>query len=119
MKTATALHAGQGPGISQSYQLGEMAGVEQVTLTTQQIPVHNHPLLATNQGGVNLPTGALLGIPNGGPAGTNIYGSDAPLQALAPQAVTPSGGSQPHENMAPYLAISFIISLYGVFPQQN
>ena len=113
------IHAGQGPGISQNYQLGEMAGVEQVTLTTQQIPVHNHPLLATNQGGVSLPTGALLGTPNGGPAGTNVYGSDVPLQALAPQAVTPAGGSQPHENMAPYLAISFIISLFGVYPSQN
>jgi microcystin-dependent protein len=113
------MHQGQGPSISQNYQIGEAAGVEQVTLTTQQIPVHSHTPLASNQGPVNSPQGALLGIPNGGPVGTNIYGTDLPLQPLAPSTLAGVGGSQPHENMQPYLAIGFIISLFGVFPTQN
>jgi microcystin-dependent protein len=113
------MHAGQGPGISQSYQIGEMAGVETVTLTTQQIPVHNHPMLATNQNPVALPTGAMMGVPNAGPPGTVIYGTDAPLTTLNQAGNQVVGGSQPHENMQPYLAISFIISLFGVFPSQN
>lgn len=113
------VHQGQGPGISQSYVIGEAAGVEQVTLTTQQIPNHSHTPLATNQGPVNSPQGALLGIPNGGPPGTNIYGPDVPLQALSPSTLQPAGGSQPHENMQPYLCVTFIISLYGVYPTQN
>ncbi len=102
-----------------TYTIGEKAGVEQVTLSTQQIPVHTHAPLATNQGPVNLPTGALLGIPNSAPAGTNIYGSDVPLQALNANMVQSAGGSQPHENMQPFLVVNFIISLFGVYPSQN
>lgn len=110
------VHQGQGPGISQSYVIGQTGGVEQVTLTSQQIPSHTHTPLATTQGPVNSPQNALLSVPNGGPAGTNIYGVDVPLQALSPSMLSPAGGSQPHENMQPYLCITFIISLYGVYP---
>eukprot|EP01030_Chromulinospumella_sphaerica_P023307 gene23307-23331_t len=113
------MHAGQGPGLSQNYQIGEMAGVEQVTLTTQQIPVHNHPMLATNQNPVNSPSGAQMGIPNAGPVGTVIFGTDAPVVGLNTAGNGIAGGSQPHENMHPYLTVSFIISLFGVFPTQN
>lgn len=112
------IHQGTGPGLS-TYVIGQEGGVEQVTLTTTQIPSHTHAPLATNQGPVNSPTGALLGIPNGGPVGTNIYGSDVPLQALSPSTLQSVGGSQPHENMQPFLVVSFIISLYGVYPTQN
>lgn len=113
------VHQGQGPGISQTYIIGQEGGVEQVTLSTQQIPSHTHTPLATTQGPVNSPTGAYLGIPNGGPPGTNIYGSDVPLQALSSTTLQNAGGSQPHENMQPFLTISFIISLYGIYPTQN
>ncbi|MDQ0463542.1 microcystin-dependent protein [Caulobacter ginsengisoli] len=113
------MHAGTAPAFGTTYQLGEKGGTESVTLTTQQMPVHNHPPLATTQGPVNSPQGALLGIPNGGPAGTTIYGSDVPLQALNATSVQGAGGSQPHENMQPFLVINFIISLFGVFPTQN
>ncbi|WP_271065839.1 tail fiber protein [Caulobacter sp. NIBR1757] len=113
------VHQGQGPGLSQNYVIGEMAGVESVTLTTQQIPVHTHPMLATNQNPVALPTGAMMGVPNGGPAGTVIYGTDAPLTTLSQAGNQIVGGSQPHENMQPYLAVNFIISLFGVYPSQN
>lgn len=110
------IHAGQGPGISQSYQLGEMAGVESVTLTTQQLPVHNHAFLASNELAQNpQPTSSV-------PAQASVvklYTGDAPDSQMNAQMMSPVGGSQPHENMQPYLAISFILSLYGVFPQQT
>jgi microcystin-dependent protein len=119
LQSRVPLHAGQGPGLSQNYQLGETGGVESVTLNIQQIPQHNHPMLATTQGPVNLPTGALLGIPNGGPVGTTIYGSDVPLVGLNPTSVQGAGGSTPHENLQPLLVITFIISMFGVYPTQN
>ncbi len=112
------LHNGQGPGISQNYQQGEKAGVEQVTLTTQQIPTHTHAFTAsTNVCQDTNPTNKVMGQAGG--AGVLPYVQDSIDAQLSPQAVQPVGGSQPHENMQPYLCINYIISLYGVFPQQN
>lgn len=109
------IHAGQGPGLSQNYQLGEKAGTETVTLTTSQLPIHTHPMLASGdsantpnpQG--NLPSECVSTTP---------YIDDAGSVAFDPKCVLPVGGSQPHENMMPYLAITFILSLFGVFPHQ-
>ena len=110
------MHQGQGPGLSQTYQIGERAGVESVTLSVQQIPQHNHAMLASsNLAGSADPTGNILAQP----VALNLYFGDVPGAALASQSVLPVGGSQPHENMMPFLAISFIISLFGVFPTQN
>jgi microcystin-dependent protein len=107
------IHQGQGPGITQSYQLGELAGVESVTLSTQQIPVHNHALLASTDNATSTsPTNNVLASA----LATHMYMDDVPNVSLHPQSVTPAGGSQPHENMMPFLVISFIISLFGVFP---
>jgi microcystin-dependent protein len=108
-----AVHFGQGPGISQKYQIGEMAGVEEVTLTNPQMPMHNHGLLAsTGAGGSKSPEGNLLGSP---PV-VSLFSEMEPQRQLAPQMVMPVGGSQPHENRMPYLTISYIISLYGIYP---
>ena len=108
------IHAGQGPGLF-SYQLGEMFGSEIVTLTTQQIPVHTHAVLVSS----NVATST---TPNDNvPAATNqlkIYTEAAPSRNFAATSVQLAGGSQPHENMMPFLAISFIISLFGIFPTQ-
>lgn len=106
------VHQGTGPGLS-TYQLGEAAGVESVTLTINQIPIHTHPLLATEISAQNpQPEGSVLSqSPTIQP-----YLTDAGQVALSPNAVSPVGGSQPHENMQPFLCISFIISLFGVFP---
>ena len=116
------IHQGQGPGITQNYQLAETGGVEQVTLTTQQIPVHTHPMLATSAGGsVASPSGNVLALPTA-PAtivDPKVYGTDAPQVNLNPASVGPVGGSQPHTNFQPTLAVNFIISLFGIFPQQN
>jgi microcystin-dependent protein len=111
------MHAGQGPGISQNYQLGETSGVENVTLTTQQIPIHSHPFTASNEIGQNAQ-------PNNGfyaqvSTGQLYHEPFDPLVSMNAGMAQPAGGSQPHENLQPYLAITFIISLFGVFPSQT
>ena len=94
--------------------IGEAAGVESVTLTTQQMPVHTHSMIATASiGNANTAAGNILAQATG----VKMYTASAPNTLLAATAVTPQGGSQPHENCQPFLVISFIISLFGVFPQ--
>ena len=110
------VHAGQGPGISQTYQLGESAGVEQVTLTTQQIPTHNHALLATQATAVF--TGPVNNI-LASTITTKMYTQDVANSAMNGQCITAVGGSQPHDNMQPYLVVTFIIALFGQFPSPN
>ena len=97
-----------------TYQIGEMAGVEQVTLTVQQIPAHTHPML----GSANSATGP---APQGQVyAAADIYSaSGSPPVNMNPAAITPTGGSQPHDNMQPYLVVNYIISLFGLFPSQT
>ena len=112
------MHMGQGPGLSQNYTEGEAAGVESVTLTTQQIPIHNHALTASSDFGQNpQPQDAMFAQPTTGKMYTGS--GQSPLVSLAATMLAPVGGSQPHENMQPYLCITFIISLFGVFPSQQ
>lgn len=93
--------------------LAETGGVEQVTLTVNQITSHSHPLLVSaGPGNTNAPGGNVTGES----AAVKIYISEAPSVAMNPQAVGPTGGSQPHNNFQPYLCINFIISLFGIFP---
>jgi microcystin-dependent protein len=109
------IHAGSGGG--GTYTLGERAGVESVTLTTQQIPAHNHPASCRGaDSNAGSPQNAIWAK-----NGTNqtIYSNVAPATNMNAAAIGASGGSQPHENMMPFLAINFIISLFGVFPTQN
>ena len=116
LQSRCPMHAGQGPGISQTYQLAESAGVESVTLTTQQIPIHNHAFLGSAAFAQNTQPGAgyFASISTG-----KLYVSSAPGATLASNALSITGGSQPHENLQPYLCISFILSLFGVFPTQS
>lgn len=109
------IHMGTGPS-GTTYQIGEMAGTEQETLTTQQIPSHNHPFIASlNPATGNTPVGNLIGE-----QGTiNLFLVDAPNTPMNAQSAQPSGGSQPHENCQPFLCINFIISLFGRFPSQT
>lgn len=108
------LHFGTGPdGVT--YQLAEQAGVESVTLSTQQIPVHTHtPIASSDAGSQRGAQGSVMGR-----APAEAYASEFTPQALSPQSVTPVGGSQPHENCQPFLCINYIISLYGIFPSQT
>jgi len=111
------IHAGTGSGLS-TYQLGESGGVEQVTLTTNQIPSHTHAAVCTTDFGQQpQPTSAYWAQPV---TGTMFTGAgQTPLVNLNANAVQPVGGSQPHENMSPFLCVNFILSLFGIFPTQN
>lgn len=94
----------------------ETGGAEEVTLTTSQIPVHSHPALASSQNA--LQAGASTHV-LGQPTVIDLYRTVQPNSPLAPQAVSPVGGSQPHTNFQPYLCVNFIISLFGIFPSQT
>lgn len=115
LQSRVPMHQGTGPD-GQSYTIGEKAGVESVTLTTQQIPSHNHSFLgSTNAATDNNPTGRTLAR-----SATVQYLTISPGTVAAnANAVTPAGGSQPHENLQPYLCVNFIISLFGLFPSQT
>lgn len=109
------VHQGQLQGGS-NYIIGESAGTEEVTLTIQQIPVHTHAFQASaNSADVASPKNAVVATSTT----TNAFIVSTPAQPMAPQAIVPIGGSQPHTNIQPYLCINFIISLFGIFPSQT
>jgi microcystin-dependent protein len=110
------VHQGSGPGLS-PYVVGQSGGVEQVTLTIGQLPAHSHPVAAANvpAEATAEPGGSLPAI-----ASESLYGAPSSLVPLDPTAVGAApGGSQPHDNLAPYLCVSFIISLFGIFPSRS
>ena len=111
------VHQGQGPGLS-SKVIGQVGGAENVTLTSAQLPAHTHVLNATTTpaAGSNGVTGSLTGATA---TGTQIYGSTPGGGALAASALTTTGGNQPHNNVAPFLSVNFIISLFGIYPSQG
>jgi microcystin-dependent protein len=104
------LHFGNG------FTLAETGGVETVTLTVPQIPAHTHALLATSsiatQQNVSPNVMAQASL-------FNPYINVNPTSPMASQAVTSTGGNQPHNNFQPYLCVDFIISLFGIFPSQT
>ncbi len=110
LSSRVPIHMGTGPS-GYTYQIGEMGGVEQVTLTTQQLPNHSHPMLGSADSATS-PT------PNGNVfAAADIYTPPSGAAAnLNMQAVEPVGGSQPHDNIQPSLVVNYIISLFGIFP---
>jgi microcystin-dependent protein len=107
------IHQGAG------FQIGQAGGVPSVTLTGQQMPSHGHPLLGSTAtaAGTNPQNTVFAHLPDAGVQ--SAYGSTAPFGAIDTSSVSPIGGSQPHDNMQPYLAVNFIISLFGIFPQQT
>ena len=109
------IHMGTGPD-GTTYQIGEMAGTEQETLTTQQIPNHTHALVGSSGTATSqVPTNLLLAATQ---AQTYTNLTDT-ITNMSANSIGPSGGSQPHENTQPFLCINFIISLFGVFPSQT
>ena len=99
-----------GPG----FALGQSGGTESVTLTTSQIPSHSHVPLCQTAAGSQGPGGGVWAT-----SSQQIYSDAAPSVQMNATAIGPSGGSQPHDNMSPFLVINFIISLFGVFPTPN
>jgi microcystin-dependent protein len=110
------MHPGQGPGLS-LHDLGEEGGSETVTVLESEIPNHPHSLMADTQDAADTntvgPTASLAKSTGGG-----LYqaASNATLNA---QALAPAGGSQPHNNLQPYLTLYFNIALQGVFPPRS
>jgi len=97
--------------------LAQTGGTETVTLTTQQIPQHIHSMLASGTGSVAPPTNALPSPGGGSVTGLQAYQpTGGATTALSSNMLQMTGGNQPHSNMQPYLCISFIISLFGIFP---
>ena len=109
------MHMGTAAGVGTNV-IGQIGGVEEVTLSVQQIPVHTHNIMVSND---------VANSPN--PGGSVIARSPqvkaflnaGPSIAMAPQFLNPAGGSHPPTNFQPYLCINYIISLYGIFPQQT
>jgi microcystin-dependent protein len=110
------MHPGQGPGLS-LHDLGETGGSETVTLLESEIPGHSHQLQADvlDLGDTNVvSSNASLALSAGG----TLYQS-APNANASPQALTPVGGDQPHNNLQPYLTCNFCIALQGVYPPRT
>lgn len=102
---------GQGPGLS-DYQIGQVYGIETETLTTGEMPSHNHVLRATNDGAATtVPTNNSLGAGETYNSGPGIPSSQT--------ALSPAGSSQPHNNMQPTLVTNWCIALQGIFPQRQ
>ena len=107
------VHQGTG-STGTSYTIGNMAGTSTVTLTTQQIPAHSHSVVADGNASNTNQTA---------PA-NNFYGTSSTIKVFSPRSTSlhpmmtlaPAGGSQPHDNMQPYLALTYIISLFGIYP---
>ncbi|MEZ2337940.1 phage tail protein [Mucilaginibacter sp. RCC_168] len=116
------IHQGQGRGLSPR-NWGESAGEENVTLLIGQMPAHNHALNAsTNTGDKPSPTINVMAVssdPDVGGAPLNFVSGASVNTAMAPNAIGPAGGTQPHDNMQPYLAVTFIIALEGIYPARN
>jgi microcystin-dependent protein len=115
MQGNVPMHPGQGQGLSLR-DLGEMSGVEAVTLITSEMPAHTHALRASlDDAELAAPSPARVLAKASG----NIYNpSNAGLVSMAPEALAPAGGGLPHNNLQPYLTLNFCIAMQGVFPQR-
>ncbi|HYE26928.1 MAG TPA: tail fiber protein [Allosphingosinicella sp.] len=114
LQSRIPLHQGDGPSTS-SRIIGESGGVESVTLTVQQIPAHSHPMVVSgNTGTGTAPQNNVLA--SGSPVSV-FRPATIPNQPMNAAAVGPTGGSQPHDNMHPFLCINYIISMFGLFPR--
>lgn len=117
MRGRVLIHNGQSASSGTAYTLGEVGGVEGVTLTVTQMPAHSHSVNAvTAEGNQNVPTGSL-------PANTKVldkeYSDAATDTVMKSNMIGNTGGNQPHENRQPYLTLKCIIALNGIFPSHN
>ena len=120
-----AVHQGEGSGLS-NYVIGQAAGAENVTLSLAQIPVHNHNAL-TVSGGAGGNSSKVTNttyfadqaatVPGGG--SVFVYAPPGTQEAMASSIVGSTGGNQPHNNIQPVMAVTYIISLFGIFPSQT
>lgn len=115
MQGNAPMQPGQGQGLSLR-DLGEMSGVESITLLVSEIPLHTHVLMADDADPAesNVCTNNAMGRSKNG----NAYTTTATITQMAFQALPPAGGGLPHNNMQPYLTLNFCIALQGIFPQR-
>ena len=112
LRGRVAVCAGAGPGMP-PVSLGEKAGQETVPLAEGHMPVHTHSVAAGTTAGTQSPMGAVYG------GGAAVFAApDASPVSMAPNMVHAAGGSQPHENRMPYLALNYLIALEGIYPQR-
>lgn len=108
--------------LGQNYALGEMAGEEQLTLTINELPAHNHIFMGASSSGNTLfpQDGSALGTAvKGTNPGDPFYAPQASLQPLNSGSLSMTGGNQPHANLQPYLALNWCICQYGIYPSRN
>jgi len=112
LRSRMPIHAGAG------YTVGQAGGAQQHTLTQAELPQHAHVLKANTALATSAnPAAALPG--KKGRMGRDMFAAPGNLTSLHPASVTASGGSQPHENMQPFLTLNFAIALVGIFPSRN
>jgi len=118
LQGCAVMQPGQGPGLS-LHDLGEVGGSETVSLLESEIPSHRHTLVPINEGAIgNTAAASHVARPFG--RGNNLYTSaTAPLVAMSPSMLAPTGGGAPHNNMMPYLTLTFCIALQGIFPPRT
>lgn len=108
------IHAGSGPGLSPR-TLGAKSGTENETIVSNTMPSHTHAWRTTTGAAQNAsPIGAMLAKP-----AANVYETIDPTDSMAADMVQPTGGSQSHDNVMPYLCVNFIVALQGIYPSQN
>jgi microcystin-dependent protein len=114
LQSRAPMHQGQGVGLSQRV-LGEADGTETVTLISTELPGHTHGVMAVSSAGTQTTP-----VNNSWASSTTRpYSNQAPNAAMAPGTLGSTGGNQPHDNRQPYLAVTFIICLFGVYPSRN
>ena len=116
LQGSAPLHPGQGPGLSE-YFLGETGGTDTITLIESEMPAHSHTMGAATQD--NADVQLITSTATFAPATGGTPYQDAANGTLAPQALAPSGGHLPHNNLMPYLTFYFNIALHGVFPPRS
>jgi microcystin-dependent protein len=108
LRSRVPIHVGSG------HTLGESAGEQAHTLSIAEVPTHTHTASASSSNGdTAFAVGHVLA------AALNLYTAASNLTSLSPTSISTVGGSQPHENMEPYLALNFCIALQGIFPSQT
>jgi microcystin-dependent protein len=118
LQGSAPMHPGQGPGLS-LHDLGEMSGSDTITLLDSEMPSHSHFVQCKGtpppaNGGIPDPS-IILARSSGGTA----YTASANLGPMNPNALSPTGGNQPHNNLQPYLTLYFCIALQGVYPPRT
>lgn len=112
------VHQGQGQGLTQR-TLGQSSGSETVTLIPSQIPIHTHIATANSGAGSSPSPTNNVWAANSNTTALQFTASTATPVNMNPTSIGSVGGSQPHENMMPFVAVNYIISLFGIFPSQG